>query len=64
MEKSETDTLGLIRGYDITASESEQARTYYHYVSDELGSYYEYHAFGNSIASEEQVANRFKYTGQ
>ena len=76
VEKSETDTLRLIRGYDITASESEQARTYYHYVSDELGSTthifegnklcnsYEYDAFGNSIASEEQVANRFKYTGQ
>ena len=59
VEKSETDTLRLIRGYDITASESKQARTYYHYVSDELGStthifegnklhnYYEYDAFGN-----------------
>ena len=32
-EKNETDTIRLIRGYDITASESEQARTYYHYVS-------------------------------
>ena len=76
VEKSETDTLRLIRGYDITASESEQARTYYHYVSDELGStthifegkecrnYYEYDAFGKTVVSEEEVGNRFKYTGQ
>ena len=32
VEKSENDTLRLISGYDITVSESEQARTYYHYV--------------------------------
>lgn len=65
----------LIRGYDIIASESEQARTYYHYASDKLGStthiyesqplcnYYEYNAFGNLVISEEQFKNRFKYTG-
>lgn len=76
VEKNASDTIRLIRGYDITASESEQARTYYHYVSDELGStthifagqelrnYYEYDAFGNLTTCEEQVANRFKYTGQ
>ena len=58
-EQTENDTLRLIRGYDLTDSESEQARNYYHYVSDELGStthifegnklhnYYEYDAFGN-----------------
>ena len=76
VEQTETDTIRLIRGYDITASESEKARTYYHYVSDEQGStthifeeqevknYYEYDAFGNLTICEEKVHNRFKYTGQ
>ena len=75
-EQTENDTLRLIRGYDLTDSESEQARNYYHYVSDELGStthifegkecrnYYEYDAFGKTVVSEEEVGNRFKYTGQ
>ena len=76
VEQTENDTIRLIRGYDITASESQQARTYYHYVSDEQGStthifeeqeirnYYEYDAFGNLATCEEMIHNRFKYTGQ
>ena len=77
---AESDTSkGLqrfIRGYDLISSDSEEARTYYHYASDNLGSitdvmnyqgqvqnHYEYDAFGEFEVKEEQVANRFGFTG-
>ena len=80
-----------VRGIGLISSDSESARTYYHYVSDEKGSitdivsgavrkklkgdagkaetaevlnHYEYDEFGNLLASEEQVGNRFLYTGE
>lgn len=85
-----------IRGLGLISSDNEQARTYYHYASDELGSIthvvkaavhkkleekqeanrkenekdcevlnrYEYDAFGNQIRCEEQVENRFGFTGE
>ena len=37
-EKTEDNIIRLIRGYDLTASEADRARTYYHYASDEMGS--------------------------
>ena len=69
----------LIRGTELIASRSsaDSARTYYHYASDEMGSAthivdeagaiqnrYEYDAWGNITAKEEQVPNRFAYYGQ
>lgn len=69
----------LIRGTELIASRSsaDSARTYYHYASDEMGSTthivdeagvvqncYEYDAWGNITAKEEQVPNRFTYYGQ
>ena len=76
-ETSKEDTIRYIRGYDILCSDSECARTYYHYVCDEGGStshilnetgkvlnQYEYDAFGNLIKAQEEVNNRFLYVGQ
>lgn len=82
--------IRYIRGLGLISSDSEKAKTYYHYVSDEQGSithvingeekesgelpqedvqsrvlnHYEYDAFGNTIRCEEQVHNRFHYTGE
>ena len=67
-----------IWGYQLISSDSESARTYYHYASDEMGSVthvveeedrrvrnrYGYDAFGNTEYAEETVRNRFRYTGQ
>ncbi len=67
-----------IRGYGLISSDSEQARTYYHYVSDEKGSIthlisseeervlneYSYDVFGNRTVLKETVDNLFGYTGQ
>ena len=66
-----------IRGLGIISSDSEEAKTYYHYVSDEQGSithvlsedaeilnHYNYDAFGNIIEKTEKVENRFCYNGE
>ena len=66
-----------IRGLGIISSDSEEAKTYYHYVSDAQGSithvlsedaeilnHYNYDAFGNIIEKTEQVENRFCYNGE
>ena len=66
-----------IRGLGIISSDSEEAKTYYHYVSDEQGSithvlsedaeilnHYSYDAFGNIIEKKEKVENRFCYNGE
>ena len=89
-EESNGNVIRYIRGLGLISSDSEKAKTYYHYVSDEQGSithvingeekesgelpqedvqsrvlnYYEYDAFGNTIRCEEQVHNRFRYTGE
>ena len=57
--------------------ESEPEKTWYHYASDEQGSTifitgqngevknrYAYDAFGNTVDKEEQILNRYQYTGQ
>lgn len=74
-EKTDDSIIRLIRGYDLTASEADHARTYYHYASDEMVSIthvvedagiknrYEYDAWGNLTVCEEQVENRFKFNG-
>ncbi|MBQ9140371.1 MAG: RHS repeat-associated core domain-containing protein [Lachnospiraceae bacterium] len=74
---ADQNTIRYIRGYELISSDSEKARTYYHYASDELGSIthivdedgkalnrYEYDAFGNFTVKEETVANRFGFTGE
>ena len=61
-EKDDENTIRYIRGYELISSDSEKARTYYHYTSDEMGSIthvtdeagsvlnrYEYDAFGECI---------------
>ena len=76
-EKTDNNTLRYIRGYDLVSSDSESARTYYHYACDELGSIthitdeagnilnrYEYDAFGNFTLKEETIENRFAFTGE
>lgn len=77
-EETSQDTMRYIRGYELISSDSERARTYYHYAVDELGSIthvvngtvprienvYEYDSFGNSIYGEEGIHNPFRYTGQ
>ena len=77
-EETGQDIIRYIRGYDLISSDSERARTYYHYTSDELGSIthvvngnaprienvYEYDSFGNTVHAEENVHNPFRYTGQ
>ncbi len=71
-------TTHHIRGYGLTSSDSEQAKIYYHYVSDEKGSIthlisseeervlneYSYDVFGNRTVLKETVDNLFGYTGQ
>ena len=37
-EKTDDNTIRYIRGYELISSDSEAAKTYYHYASDELGS--------------------------
>ena len=89
-EESDGNVIRYIRGLGLISSDSEKAKTYYHYVSDEQGSithvingeekesgelpqedvqsrvlnHYEYDSFGNTIRCEEQVHNRFHYTGE
>ena len=78
-EEDSTGLTRLIRGSELIArsSDSESARTYYHYASDEMGSTthivdeagnvqnrYAYDAWGNLTVQEEAVPNRFTYYGQ
>ena len=78
MEETGNGTITrYIRGLGIISSDSEEAKTYYHYVSDEQGSithvltedaeilnHYSYDAFGNIIEKTEKVENRFCYNGE
>ena len=74
---AEQDSLEItryIRSSELIARNTDAARTYYHYVSDEMGhivdedgivlNHYDYDAWGNLTAQEEAVPNRFKFTGQ
>ena len=76
-ETEDKTVLRYIRGSELIARNTDAVRTYYHYASDEMGSithvtdeegkllnHYEYDAWGNLTAEEEQVPNRFKYTGE
>ena len=76
-ESAEGKLRRYVRGLGIICSDSEESKTYYHYVSDEHGStthivdddgnvrnQYEYDAFGNLTQCTEQVPNRFLYNGE
>ena len=79
-EQTDDGVIRYIRGLGIISSDSESARTYYHYVSDNQGSvrliltdtandrrirnYYCYDAFGESVISHEDVHNRFRFNGE
>ncbi|WP_074515421.1 RHS repeat-associated core domain-containing protein [Selenomonas sp. WCT3] len=76
-EETDGNITRLIRTSDLWARESEPEKTWYHYASDEQGSTifitdaegnvknrYTYDAFGNTVEKEEQIPNRFQYTGQ
>ena len=78
-QEENSNVIRLIRGSELIArsSDSESARTYYHYVSDEMGSTthivdengnvqnrYAYDAWGKITGKEEAVPNRFTYYGQ
>ena len=71
------NVIRYIRGYELISSDSEKAKTYYHYTSDEMGSithvtdeagnvcnHYEYDAFGEFTVREESISNRFGYAGE
>ena len=77
VEESRSSLTRYIRSSELIARNTDAARTYYHYVSDEMGStthivdedgivfnHYDYDAWGNLTAQEEAVPNRFKFTGQ
>ena len=77
VEESRSSLTRYIRSSELIARNTDAARTYYHYVSDEMGStthivdedgiilnHYTYDAWGNLTAQEEAVPNRFKFTGQ
>ena len=74
--KEDASTIRYLRGYEIISSDSESARTYYHYVNDENGSVP--HVVGEDeddsvsssklqpqidggSASKYQVLNRYEY---
>ena len=77
---AEQDSLEItryIRSSELIARNTDAVRTYYHYVSDEMGStthivdedgiilnHYTYDAWGNLTDQEEAIPNRFKFTGQ
>ena len=78
-QEENSNVIRLIRGSELIArsSDSESARTYYHYASDEMGSTthivddngnvqnrYAYDAWGKITVREEAVPNRFTYYGQ
>ena len=76
-ETEEGRRLRYIRGSELIARNTDAVRTYYHYASDEMGNIthvmgeegnllncYEYDAWGKLTLEEEQVSNRFKYTGE
>ena len=78
MEETSNGTITrYIRGLGIISSDSEEAKTYYHYVFDEQRSithvlsedaeilnHYSYDTFGNIIEKTEKVENRFCYNGK
>lgn len=76
-QEENSNVIRLIRSTELIARSTDAVRTYYHYASDEMGSTthivddegqvqnrYEYDAWGNLTLCEENISNRFKFTGQ
>ena len=57
--EADGNTIRYLRGYTLISSDSESARTYYHYVSDEQGSIT--HVLGEDEKGLYQVCNRYVY---
>ena len=57
-EKEDGKYIRYIRGYDLVASDSECARTYYHYASDEQGSIT--HVLGEDENGEYDLKNYYE----
>lgn len=76
VEETQEEQIRYIRTHELLASDAECARTYYHYVADEMGSvtyvttgndvlnHYEYDAWGNLTLEEERIPNRFRFNGR
>ena len=66
-EETEGNIIRLIRGTELLASDADHARTYYHYVSDELGSVthvvtgQERDSADGAEVPEGSVLNRYEY---
>lgn len=58
-EKEDGKYIRYIRGYDLIVSDSESARTYYHYASDEQGSIT--HVLGEDEDGEYNLKNYYEY---
>ena len=58
-EKEDGNVIRFIRGYDLVASDSESARTYYHYACDEQGSIT--HVLGEDETGEYSLKNYYEY---
>ena len=58
-EKEDGNVIRFIRGYDLIASDSESARTYYHYASDEQESIT--HVLGEDENGEYDLKNYYEY---
>ena len=58
-EKEDGNVIRFIRGYDLVASDSESARTYYHYACDEQGSIT--HVLGENETGEYSLKNYYEY---
>ena len=58
-EKEDGNVIRFIRGYDLVASDSESARTYYHYACDEQGSIT--HILGEDETGEYSLKNYYEY---
>lgn len=58
-EKEDGSIIRFLRGYDLVASDSESARTYYHYASDEQGSIT--HVLGEDETGEYSLKNYYEY---
>ena len=54
-DSEEQGFVRYIRGYELVSSDSEKARTYYHYVSDELGS------ITHVLGEDGQICNQYEY---
>ena len=75
-EETREQKIRYIRTHELVASDAKNARTYYHYAADEMGSithvidgecvlnHYTYDTWGVPTVCKETVENRFRFNGQ